>query len=45
MGQELMTDLIPLCDDCHKRHHEFMRRGAEHISLVLHRISENIKNG
>lgn len=44
LGQELLTDLIPLCDECHKRHHEFMRRGVEHISGVLQRISESIEN-
>jgi 5-methylcytosine-specific restriction endonuclease McrA len=45
MGQELMTDLIPLCDKCHERHSIFMRRGVEHISGVLQRVVESIENG
>lgn len=44
LGQELLTDLVPLCDECHGRHHDFMRRGAEHISMPLHRILENVEN-
>ena len=42
MGQELLTDLIPLCFECHDRHHGFMRRGSEHISMALHRVLESI---
>ena len=45
LGQELLTDLIPLCDTCHERHHEFMRRGAEHVSMPLHRYLESVRNG
>lgn len=46
LGHELLTDLIPLCDTCHERHHEFMRFGGpEHISVVLHRVAEHVTLG
>jgi hypothetical protein len=43
LGQELLTDLIPLCYKCHDRHTEFMRHGMEHISSPLQRIAERMK--
>jgi 5-methylcytosine-specific restriction endonuclease McrA len=45
LGQELITDLIPLCKVCHDRHHEFMRHGLEHVSAPLYRFAEGIRNG
>ena len=31
---ELLTDLIPLCNNCHGRHSEFMRHGQQTIQEV-----------
>ena len=43
LGHELMSDLIPLCETCHERHHDYLRPGEpEAITTVLERIYENM---
>ena len=44
LGNELITDLIVLCDDCHAKHHGINRTyGTEHISETLARVYTNAK--
>jgi 5-methylcytosine-specific restriction endonuclease McrA len=41
LGDEIITDLIVLCDDCHKTHHATINRtnGGESITGPLSRLS------
>lgn len=45
LGSELITDLIPLCVDCHEKHHDTTQAGLEPIQATLSRIVDHIGLG
>lgn len=42
LGNELLTDLIPLCDRCHAKFHDEFRPGLEMIQTTLHRVARGM---
>lgn len=42
LGHELITDLIPLCDECHDKFHDKTRAGMETIQETLARVREHM---
>lgn len=43
LGCELITDLIPLCEECHAIFHDGTRAGMEPIQATLARIVEQVE--
>jgi 5-methylcytosine-specific restriction endonuclease McrA len=44
LGEERITDVILLCDECHRKFHG-IRHGMEPIQVVLERYIERITHG
>lgn len=44
LGDELQTDLIVLCDDCHKRHHEILSLNDK-MRLFWQDVQRAMSNG
>ena len=45
LGAELITDLIPLCEECHTKFHDTTRAGMEPIQATLVRLVDGIVAG